>query len=102
MTRVPRRRTPRPIATVIEGLLTELAPADPLSRLQAQWPQFAGQRYGSLSRPVRQRKDGTIVIACDSGAIAADLQLQAPQLVALIGEHLGLRCTLRFEGPRRR
>jgi hypothetical protein len=89
------------MATVMEGVLADLAPTDPLSRLQAAWPQLAGERYGAISRPVRQRKDGTIVIACDSGMAAADLQMQAPELTALIEQHFALRCTLRFEGPRR-
>lgn len=101
MSRVPRRRSPRTMATVMEGLMADLAPTDPLARLQAAWPQLAGQRYGAISRPVRQRKDGTIVISCDSGMAAADLQLQEPELTALIADHLGLRCQLRFEGPRR-
>ena len=89
------------MATVMEGLLADLAPTDPLARVQAAWPKLAGERYGAISRPVRQRKDGTIVITCDSGMAAADLQMQATELTDLIEEHLGLKCTLRFEGPRR-
>jgi Dna[CI] antecedent, DciA len=101
MTRVPRRRSPRSMASVMEGVLADIAPTDPLARLQTQWAALAGERYGAISRPVRLRKDGTIVISCDSGMAAADLQMHAPDLTALIEEHLGLRCTLRFEGPRR-
>jgi hypothetical protein len=101
MTRVPRRRAPRTMANVMEGVLADLAPTDPLARLQAAWPSLAGQRYGAMSRPVRLRKDGTFVISCDSGMAAADLQMHAPELTALIAEHLGLSAQLRFEGPRR-
>jgi predicted nucleic acid-binding Zn ribbon protein len=101
MSPAPRRRTPRTMATVMDGLIADLAPTDPLSRMQAAWPTLAGQRYSAISRPIRQRNDGTIVIACDSGMAAADLQLREPELRALIVEHLGLRCSLRFEGPRR-
>lgn len=89
------------MATVMEGLIADLAPTDPLARVQAAWPQLAGQRYGPISRPVRLRKDGTIVIACDSGMAAADLQMHAPELTTLIADQLGLNCQLRFEGPRR-
>lgn len=89
------------MATVMEGVLADLAPSDPLAQLQMVWPTLAGQRYGAISRPARLRKDGTIVITCDSGMAAADLQMREPELVALIEEHLSLRCQLRFEGPRR-
>lgn len=89
------------MATVMEGLIADLAPTDPLARLQAAWPKLAGERYGAISRPVRLRKDGTIVISCDSGMAAADLQMHAPDLAALIVDQLGFSCELRFEGPRR-
>lgn len=89
------------MATVMEGVLADLAPTDPLARVQAAWPKLAGAKYGAISRPVRLRKDGTIVISCDSGMAAADLQMHAPELTTLIADELGLTCQLRFEGPRR-
>ena len=89
------------MATVMDGLMAQIAPSDPLAQLQMLWPTLAGQRYGAISRPTRLRKDGTIVISCDSGMAAADLQMREPELTELIAEHLELRCQLRFEGPRR-
>ncbi len=101
MSRDPRRRAPRTMATVMEGLIADLAPTDPLARIQAAWPTLAGQRYAAVSRPTRLRKDGTVVITCDSGMAAADLQMREPEINALIVDHLELRVQLRFEGPRR-
>ncbi|MEH3054369.1 MAG: DUF721 domain-containing protein [Patulibacter minatonensis] len=101
MSPAPRRRTPRTMASVLDGVIADLAPTDPLARIQGAWPQLAGQRYGSISRPTRLRKDGTVVITCDSGMAAADLQMHAPELTALIRQHLELTVELRFEGPRR-
>lgn len=87
---------------VLRGVMEDLAPADPLSRLQAAWPQIAGSRDAAYSAPVRQRGDGTIVIRCESAALAAELHLRERQLVALTEELIELRVKLRFEGPRGR
>lgn len=99
MTPPPRRRVPRPMASVLANVIAEIAPTDPLARLQLAWPQLAGRKYAELSSPTRLRTDGTIVVRCDSGTLAAELALREPQLRAMIEEHLGLSCSLRFEGP---
>ena len=102
MTPPPRRRSPRPMASVLANVIAEIAPTDPLARLQLAWPQLAGRKYAQQSAPARLRTDGTIVVRCDSGTLASELALREPQLKALIEEHLGLHCALRFEGPGRR
>lgn len=102
MSPAPRRRVPRTMAQVLDATLADLTPADPLAQLQRAWPQIAGARYGPVSRPTRMRPDGTVTITCDSGMVAADLQMSGPELTDLIAEQLSLRCTLRFEGPGRR
>ncbi|MEN0015283.1 MAG: DUF721 domain-containing protein [Solirubrobacteraceae bacterium] len=94
-----RRRAPRPMSSVMSNVIADLAPGDPLTRLQTAWPQIAGRRHAEHSQPSHLRKDGAIVIRCASGSLASELQLREPQLLALITEHLGLNCTLRFEGP---
>lgn len=102
MSPVPRRRAPRTMAQVLDATIADLTPADPLAQLQLAWPKLAGARYSPVSRPTRLRADGTVTITCDSGMVAADLQLHSPELTTLIADQLGLRCTLRFEGPGRR
>lgn len=95
----PRRRIPRPMASVMANVMADIAPTDPLTRLQTAWPQIAGRRHAEFSRPVRLRKDGAVVIECDSGSLASEMQLMQPHLAEMIAEHLGLTCDLWFEGP---
>lgn len=99
---LPRRRTPRTMETVLRGVMADLAPTDPLSRLQAAWPDVAGARDAEFSEPRRQLGDGTIVIRCESAALAAELALRERQLIALTEDLTELRIKLRFEGPRGR
>jgi predicted nucleic acid-binding Zn ribbon protein len=96
---VPRRRAPRSMADVMAGVIKDIAPTDPLSRLQMAWPGIAGRQHAEHSMPSHLRGDGTVVIRCDSGTLASELQLREPQLSAMIAEHLELHCPLRFEGP---
>lgn len=95
----PRRRVPRPMASVMANVIADIAPTDPLTRLQTAWPQIAGRRHAEHSQPSHLRKDGAIVVRCASGSLAGELQLMQPHLAAMIAEHLGLTCELRFEGP---
>lgn len=94
-----RRRAPRPMSSVLSQVIAEIAPTDPLTRLQTAWPQIVGRRYAEHSSPSHLRKDGAIVVRCGSGSLASELQLREPQLLAMIAEHLDLTPTLRFEGP---
>jgi predicted nucleic acid-binding Zn ribbon protein len=87
------------MSSVMAGVLADIAPTDPLARLQAAWPQIAGRRHAEFSAPSHVRKDGAIVVRCASGSLAGELQLREPQLTALIADHLELTCQLRFEGP---
>lgn len=95
----PKRRQPRTMASVMQQVVGDLAPTDPLSRVQTAWPQLAGRQYADLSTPTRLRGDGTIVVRCDSGAAAAELQLRGPQIKALMADLLDLHCDLAFQGP---
>lgn len=99
MRRDPKRRTPRPMSSVMQAVVSDIAPTDPLSRVQTAWPQLAGRQYAGISTPIRLRGDGTIVVRCESGAAASELQLRGPQIKALMAELLGLHCDLAFQGP---
>ena len=96
---IPRRTAPRPMASVLANVIAEIAPTDPLTRLQTAWPQIAGRAMAEHSAPSHLRKDGSIVVRCASGAMASELAMREPELMAVITEHLDLRCQLRFEGP---
>lgn len=98
----PRRRMPRPISEVMGELLRGMAPEDPLSRLQAAWPDLVGRAAAEQSAPAKLRGDGAVVVRCSSGAQASELQLHGAQLAELISATLGLRVELVFEGPGRR
>lgn len=87
------------MSSVMQHVVGDLAPTDPLSRVQTAWPQLAGRQYAEHSTPIRLRGDGTIVVRCESGAAAAELQLRGPQIKALMADVLDLHCDLAFQGP---
>ncbi len=95
----PKRRGPRTMASVMQGVVSDLAPTDPLSRVQTAWPQLVGKKHAAHSEPIRLQGDGTIVIRCDSGAMASELSMREPQIRALMADVLELHCALRFQGP---
>lgn len=95
----PKRRLPRTMADVMQGVVGDLAPTDPLSRVQTAWPQLVGKKLAAFSQPIRLQGDGTIVIRCDSGAMASELSMREPQIRVLMADVLELHCELRFQGP---
>lgn len=95
----PKRRVPRTMASVMEQVVGDLAPTDPLSRMQTAWPQLVGKKHAAHSEPIRLQGDGTIVVKCDSGAMASELSLREPQIRALMADILELHGALRFQGP---
>lgn len=102
MTPPPRRHLPRPMSQVMGEVIAGIAPDDPLSRLQAAWPDLVGRAAAAQSSPAKLRGDGAVVVRCSSGAQASELQLHGAQLRELISGTLGLRVELVFEGPGRR
>jgi predicted nucleic acid-binding Zn ribbon protein len=87
------------MANVMANVIADIAPTDPLTRLQTAWPEIAGRRHAEHSMPSHLAKDGSIVIRCESGSLAGELQLMQPHLMQMITEHLGLTCELKFQGP---
>lgn len=102
MTPPPRRHMPRPMRQVLGDVIAGMAPEDPLSRLQAAWPDLVGRAAAEQSSPAKLRGDGAVVVRCSSGAQASELQLHGAQLQELISATLELRVELVFEGPGRR
>ena len=104
-TRPMRRLAPRALATALEGVVGDIAPATLLARVQAVWGEVAGPRLAEAASPVAER-DGVLTIACESGVWAQELDLLGPDLLIGLERALGGRSVtkLRFvvgSGPNR-
>ena len=92
-----RRPAPRPLASALDGLTTELAPASTLARIQTTWERVAGSAIAAAARPTAER-DGTLTLTCSAAVWAQELDLMAPVLLKRLNEALGaelvskLRC----------
>jgi predicted nucleic acid-binding Zn ribbon protein len=83
-----RRRAPRPIAAALEGYTREAAPATVLARVQAVWPDVAGEVVASEAEPVSERA-GTVTFSCSSGVWANELDLLSGDLLERLNAALG-------------
>jgi predicted nucleic acid-binding Zn ribbon protein len=83
-----RRRGPRPLATALERLTADLAPATLLAAVQRAWPEAAGEAFAAQSEPVAER-DGVITVACTSAVWAQELDLLSERVVERLNEGLG-------------
>ena len=83
-----RRVGPRPLAAVLPSALEDAAPAGLLARVQAAWPEAAGEAVAAEARPVAERA-GTVTIACGSATWAQELELLASDLVVRLNAVLG-------------
>ncbi len=92
-----RRPTPRPISQALESFTAALAPASTLARVQACWERAVGDAVAAAARPVAER-DGVLSVQCEAAVWAQELDLMAPELLALLNTALGddllykLRC----------
>jgi predicted nucleic acid-binding Zn ribbon protein len=83
-----RRRAPRPLATALDRLTAELAPATLLAEVQRAWPAAAGEAFAAQSTPTGER-DGVITVACASAVWAQELDLLSERVVERLNEGLG-------------
>jgi predicted nucleic acid-binding Zn ribbon protein len=83
-----RRSGPRPIATALDRLTSELAPATLLAEVQRAWPAAAGEAFAAQSEPVAER-GGVVTVACASAVWAQELDLLSERVVARLNEGLG-------------
>ena len=92
-----RRRSPRPVASALDGLVGAWAPATLLADVQRVWGEVAGELVAREAQPVAER-DGVVTVACASAVWAHELDLMAPGVVDRLNEVLGgprvraLRC----------
>ncbi|HKH16025.1 MAG TPA: DUF721 domain-containing protein [Solirubrobacteraceae bacterium] len=83
-----RRRAPRPLATALDRLTAELAPATLLAEVQRAWPEAAGDAFAAQSQPLAER-DGVITVACTSAVWAQELDLLSERVVERLNQSLG-------------
>ncbi len=83
-----RRRGPRPLATALERLTAELAPATLLAEVQRAWPQAAGEAFAAQSEPVAER-GGIVTVSCASAVWAQELDLLSERVIERLNRTLG-------------
>jgi predicted nucleic acid-binding Zn ribbon protein len=83
-----RRIAPRLLATALEGVARDAAPATLLARVQGVWTDVAGADLAEAAAPVSER-DGIVTVACESGVWAHELELLAPALLGRLEGALG-------------
>ncbi len=83
-----RRRQPRPLGDSLARVLAEKAPRTLLAEVQAAWPSACGDAIAAASEPVSER-DGTVTIACRSGAWAQELELMQEPLTERLEARIG-------------
>jgi len=83
-----RRSSPRPLGDALAKYAHEAAPATVLARVQACWPEVAGEVVAAEALPVEERS-GAVTFTCSSGVWANELDLLAPDLVGRLNAALG-------------
>lgn len=92
------RRAPRQLGDSLARVIAQSAPQTLLAEVQMAWPEVCGGAIAGASEPVSERQ-GTVTIACASGAWAQELELMQEDLLtrveAVVGEGRlrGLRFT---------
>jgi predicted nucleic acid-binding Zn ribbon protein len=82
------RRAPRALGPALDALLSRIAPATTLARVQAVWAAAAGPAVAAHGLPIGER-DGLVTVACDEAVWAAEIELMGPELVAALNTALG-------------
>lgn len=91
------RAAPRRLATPLQALTADLAPASTLARVQGIWERAVGPAISAAARPTAER-DGVLTVICDAAVWAQELDLMGPDLIHRLNDALGgdalrrLRC----------
>jgi hypothetical protein len=80
----------RPISDGLSDILTRLGiPADlDLATLVEDWPEIAGDPFGSMSTPAGYG-DGELVLSVSDGTAASLLKFRVGELIGRLDEHFG-------------
>jgi len=91
------RLAPRRLASPLQELTAELAPATTLARVQEMWERVLGPAIAAAARPTAER-EGVLTVICEAAVWAQELDLMAPELIGRLNAELGgeplrqLRC----------
>jgi predicted nucleic acid-binding Zn ribbon protein len=91
------RPAPRSLSVALEGVISVLAPATTLARVQEIWERTAGPAIATAARPTAER-DGVLTVTCAAAVWAQELDLMAGELIPRLNAALGsdaireLRC----------
>lgn len=91
------RLAPRRLATPVQALAADLAPATTLARVQEAWERVLGPAIAGSARPTAER-DGVLTVICEASVWAQELDLMGPELIGRLNAELGedtlhkLRC----------
>ena len=79
-----------PVAGFLDQVLRKLGMPDPvdLSRLVDEWPDVAGEPWGTRSRPAGLT-DGELLVEVEDGSMATLLRYQQAALVERLERRLG-------------
>ena len=78
-------RRPRPLAEVLPGFRSRLAPATVLADVQARWTEVVGERIAREAEPASER-GGVLTVRCASAVWASELSLMAPDLLQRLND----------------
>lgn len=81
-------RAPRRLGASLARVVAHGAPQTLLGEVQTAWPQACGATIAANSEPVSER-EGTVTIACATGAWAQELELMQEQLRARVEAIVG-------------
>jgi predicted nucleic acid-binding Zn ribbon protein len=81
-------RGPRRLGESLSRLVASEAPRTLLAEVQTAWPEACGAAIAANSEPVSER-EGTVTIACTTGAWAQELELMQEQLLARVAAIVG-------------
>ena len=86
----PDDRDPKLLSSAVEDLVRAKGWSTDINvhTLMARWPLLVGPANATHSRP-EAYADAVLTVRTDSTAWATQLRMMAPQLVALLNEHLG-------------
>src|SRR5579884_1242953 len=75
----PYRRSPRPLASALEQIRDELAPATLLAEVQRAWPDAVGPTIAAEATPTSER-GGVLTVSCSASVWAQELDLMGPEI----------------------
>jgi predicted nucleic acid-binding Zn ribbon protein len=82
------RRSPRPLAAVVEEVQGRLAPETRLAEAQAAWRAAVGDAIADQAQPVSER-GGVLTIACSASVWAQELDLMEASIIERLNDALG-------------